>query len=242
MRPDRRYPISLAVVVAVFGLMLAVAFNTTARVNGERPARTTDLADVVAEMERQRRSLTAQVAELRARADALDRQAAARLGQQGSFDAELASTRRAVGLTAVSGPGIVITLDDAKTVPAQADPDQYVIHDFDVAAVVNALLAGGAKAVDVNGQRVVATTAIRCAGTTILVNQTRLGAPYTISAVGDAARLRRALDEDLAASELLGEYRVQYGLGVKLEDRSTVRVKAYKGTLQPGVATLDGEE
>jgi len=225
-------------VVAVFGLMLAVAFNTTARVNGERPARTTDLADVVTEMERQRAQLTAQVSKLRAESDDIDSQAAARLGEKDSFDAELASTRLAVGLTRVQGPGVVVTLDDAKTMPAQSDPDQYVIHDFDIAAVVNALLAGGATAVDVNGQRVVATTAIRCAGTTILVNQTRLGAPYTICAVGDSAKLDMSLNSDLASSELLGDYRVRYGLGVDVEVRSSVTVAAYKGTLQPGVATL----
>jgi hypothetical protein len=56
------------------------------------------------------------------------------------------------GLTALSGPGVTVRLDDA---PRRADGarsagatvDDLVVHQQDVRAVVNALWAGGAEAV-----------------------------------------------------------------------------------------------
>jgi uncharacterized protein YlxW (UPF0749 family) len=237
-----RYTISLTIVFAVLGFMVAVAFNTTTLASTQRPARTGDLATVVSDMEAQRELLTEEVTERRAELEALERSAAEEAGQQESFGADSQSTREAAGLTAVTGPGVVLTLDDAKVTPAGEDPNRYIIHDVDIAAITNALLAGGAEAIDVNGQRVVATTAIRCAGTTILVNQTRLGAPYVVTAIGDAERLSAALAEDLVAGELLGTYRLLYGLDIRLDKKSNLTVPPFTGGLRPQYAVpVEGE-
>lgn len=237
-----RYRPSIVVFFAVLGFMVAVAFNTTTLAAALRPARTGDLTAVVADMEAQREELSVQVARRRAELAALENQAAEEAGQQGSFNADVQGTREAAGLTPVIGPGVTVKMDDAAVVPAGEDPNRYIIHDTDIAAVVNALLAGGAEAVDVNGQRVVATTAIRCAGTTVLVNQTRLGAPYLVTAIGDGDRLALALEHDLIASELLGAYRLQYGLVVELNKRQNLTVAAYTGGLRPRYAVpTEGE-
>ncbi|MDZ4654490.1 MAG: DUF881 domain-containing protein [Coriobacteriia bacterium] len=237
-----RYRASLVVVFAVLGFMVAVAFNTTTLASAERPTRTGDLAAVVSDMEAQREELVAQVAERRAELDALERSAAEEAGQQESFRIDVQRTHEAAGLTAVTGPGVTVTLGDAEVVPPGDDPNRYIIHDVDITAIVNALLAGGAEAVDVNGQRVVATTAIRCAGTTVLVNQTRLGAPYVVNAIGDAEWLTAALEHDLVAGELLGAYRLQYGLRIKLDKKSSLTVSAFTGGLRPRYAVpMEGE-
>ncbi|MDO9556894.1 MAG: DUF881 domain-containing protein [Coriobacteriia bacterium] len=232
-----KYRISLVVVFAVLGLMVAVAFNTTTLASADQSGRTGDLAAVVSDMEAQREGLTTKVTELRAELETLERTAAEEAGQRESFNADVEGTREAAGLTDVTGPGVIVTLSDAKIVPPGEDANRYIIHDFDITAIVNALVAGGAEAVDVNGQRIVATTAIRCAGTTVLVNQTRLGAPYVVTAIGDANRLTTALESDLVASELFGAYRVQYGLEVRLDKRSGLTVPAFAGVLLPRYAT-----
>ncbi len=232
----------MIIVFGILGLMVAVAFNTTRLASADVSSRTGDLAAVVAEMETQREDLTVQVAAQRDELQQLERSAATAAGEQESFVAEVELTRESAGLTDVAGPGVVVTLTDAKVVPPGEDGNRYIIHDFDISAMVNALLAGGAEAVDVNGQRIVATTAIRCAGTTILVNQTRLGAPYVVTAIGDAQKLTAAVQEDLVAGELLGAYRLQYGLDVKLEKKSNLSVPAYAAGLRPQYASpVEGE-
>ena len=79
---------------------------------------------------------------------------------------------------------MTVALDDA---PPQArsrplppgipspTPDDLVVHQQDIQGVVNALWAGGAEAMTLMGQRVIATTAVRCVGNTLLLH----GAVYS---------------------------------------------------------------
>jgi uncharacterized protein YlxW (UPF0749 family) len=136
-----------------------------------------------------------------------------------------------------------VVLGDGSDVAPGTDPNLYLIHDSDIAAVVNALFVGGAEAIDVNGERVVATTPIRCAGTTVLVNAKRLGGPYTVSAVGNSDALYDAVISDPAAGLLFESYRAQFGLDVSVIKLSEVEVSAYRGSFRPtyAVQAEDGD-
>ena len=91
---------------------------------------------------------------------------------------------------------VTVTLDDAPRADQRSDlaagarPDDLVIHQQDVQGVVNALWAGGAEAMTIMGQRVVATTAVRCVGNTLLLHGRVYSPPFVVTAVGDPARLR----------------------------------------------------
>lgn len=231
---------TLVVVVCVLGFLVAVAFNTARGMAEARPERATDLAGVVRDLEMQRVDLESRLGELRDRMDSYDRQAALDAGVSDSYTQELNDVREAAGLTDVTGEGLRITLSDANDVPAGSDPNDYVIHDTDVSTFVNALFVGGAQAVDVNGERVVASTPIRCAGTTILVNSGRLGGPYTIRAVGDPETLRAAIEADHAAALIMDTYQPQYGIGVDVASVSSLKVPAYRGSLRPVYAQVEG--
>jgi uncharacterized protein YlxW (UPF0749 family) len=226
----------LAVIVAVLGFMLAMAFNTNAMGLGARPVRSSSLTGAVRDMERQRGSLQKRLAELRASMSELERKAADEAGMRESFSLELEQARAAAGLTAVVGPGVEVVLADAAQVPAGSDPNDSVIHDYDVSSVVNALMNAGAEAVSINGERVVATTAIRCAGNTILVNSTRLGNPYTIRAIGDAAKLEDGVLSDDEASPIFRTYSARYGLTTRLNRTSSLTVPGFGGSLRPAYA------
>ena len=92
----------------------------------------------------------------------------------------------AAGTGAVGGPGLRVTVEDAPVTradPEAADPDLRV-QDVDLQVVVNGLWAAGAEAVAVNGQRLTALTAIRTAGSAILVDLAPLSSPYVVEAVG----------------------------------------------------------
>ncbi|MDZ4180395.1 MAG: DUF881 domain-containing protein [Coriobacteriia bacterium] len=227
------YRPALVFVIGVLGFLVAIAFNTARDLGEARPERVGDLAGLTRDMEHQRDELQGRLSDLRSRMNDLERDAAEGVGVRNSFSRELSEVRASAGLTKVEGPGIEVVLADSADVTPGSDPNDYIIHDTDVAAVVNALFVAGAEAVDVNGERVVATTAIRCAGTTILVNSVRLGGPYVIRAVGDPAALEKSLAEDPGASLLLVTYKSQFGLKVSTATSSRIEVAAYRGSLRP---------
>lgn len=213
------------------GIALAVGYNTFARAADDPTDRATSLIDLVDALETERVGLEGDLASLRERMSGLEARAAEEAGMAESFGRELEDVRALAGLTEVRGEGVVVTLSDADAVPGGQDPDPFVIHDFDVVAVVNALFSGGAEAIEVNGERIAPKTAIRCVGNTVLVNVTRLGVPYVITARGDADTLDAALREDSTAGPLFDAYRTQYGLKTSIQKKSSVTVSAYRGSL-----------
>jgi uncharacterized protein YlxW (UPF0749 family) len=239
---DSVYRPALVAVVAVLGLLVAVAFNTTQRAEEAPSERGSDLVTVVEELESDRDQLEERLAELREEMDVLEREAADDSGVRETYSAELERAREAAGLTAVVGPGVEITLGDGTDVSLGGDPNDYLIHDRDLSAVVNALLAGGAEAVDVDGERVVATTPIRCAGTTVLVNASRLGSPYVIRAVGDPETLEEAVMDDSAASLLFTQYKSQFGLQADIDRQLELTIEPYRGGLRPEYVSGAEEE
>lgn len=224
---------ALVAVFVVLGLLIAVALNTTIRLAEARPSRSSDLVDVVRSMESQRRDLQDQLAASRAELTALEQTAAEETGLSTSFAQKLGQVRESAGLSAVRGPGVEVVLGDGVHVKPGADPNDYLIHDTDIAAVVNALFVGGAEAVDVNGERLVATTPIRCAGTTILVNSTRLGSPYVIRAIGEPAALEAAILGDDVASLVFTAYAQEFGLNVSIRRADDHTVAAFRGSMRP---------
>ena len=230
---------ALVAVVAVLGVLIALAFNTTQRTPDAPTGRSVDLAVVVTDLEAQRDELEQRLGDLRAQMDEHEREAAEHSGVQTAYSLELERAREAAGLSGVEGPGVEIVLGDGTDVASGSDPNDYLIHDGDLVAVVNALFNGGAEAVDVNGQRMIATTPIRCAGTTILVNSSRLGTPYVIRAVGDPGALEDAVMGDPVASLLFTQYRTQLGLQATLDRALELQVDPYRGSLRPTYAQAE---
>ncbi len=151
-------------------------------------------------------------------------------GDSPGTDAALAAiTRRAdvlaaqLGLTPLRGPGLVVTLNDAQRdaqgrFPRDASPDDLVVHQQDIEAVLNALWSAGAEGIQMQDQRIIATSAPRCVGNTLLLNGRTYSPPYVISAIGDAAAMQEALSEAPMVS-LYKQYAVRFGLGYTEESR-----------------------
>ena len=104
--------------------------------------------------------------------------------------AEVRRLEGPAGLSPVHGPGVTITLDDApKEKLAAAGTDlsavsELLVHQQDIQAVANALWAGGAEAMTIQGQRVVSTTGIKCVGNVVILHGVPYSPPYRISAIG----------------------------------------------------------
>ncbi len=136
-----------------------------------------------------------------------------------------------LGLTEVTGSGVVIKIDDNNSVPASyvglyVNPTDLLVHDVDILSVVNELKNAGAEAISVNGQRIVANTVIECDGTVIKINGEKVGAPYEIKAIGMKETLRNVY----RVSGYLWNLENVYLLKVNFQTSDNITIPKYTGT------------
>jgi uncharacterized protein YlxW (UPF0749 family) len=110
-----------------------------------------------------------------------------------------------------------VTLEDSSASNSPTgDPNDLVIHEQDIQTVVNALWAAGAEALSVNGERLTSTSAVRCAGNTLLLHGEVHSPPYEIRAIGDPDALAATLPRQAGMGRLLEDVRA-FGLGLEIE-------------------------
>jgi uncharacterized protein YlxW (UPF0749 family) len=222
-RSPWRFGVPLVCLLA--GLLLAATHG----VSGGAEIRRSDaprLVDLVREAQSSVNRLNAQREELASKLDAAHgRSSDAALAAMLRRSAQLAAE---AGMSPVHGPGLVVTLEDAQRdangrFPRDASPDDLVVHQQDIQAVLNALWTVGAEAIQMQDQRIIATSVPRCVGNTLLLNGRTYSPPYTITAIGNAAAMQAAL----AAAPLVilyKQYVVRFGLGYQEEVKSDVQV------------------
>jgi uncharacterized protein YlxW (UPF0749 family) len=206
----------------------------------------TDLPQLVARQQQRVGELEKQVSDLRGDVEARTQAQANADARVGAATADAARLADPAGLDAVSGPGMTVTLDDAPPAarsrpPAPGlpvpTPDDLVVHQQDIQAVVNALWAGGAEAMTLMGQRVIATTAVRCVGNTLLLHGAVYSPPFVVSAVGDPTRLSAALDQ-APGVQVFRQYVDAYGLRLTTTGQRQLRLPGYDGSVELGVRAL----
>ncbi|MTD14747.1 DUF881 domain-containing protein [Nakamurella sp. YIM 132087] len=204
--------------------------------------RSVDLAGLVGDAQARVTAAESTAASLQ---QAVAGQAASDLAPQvGRAREQAAGLEAAAGLTAVHGPGLRVSLDDAPrdqdgNYPEGVDPDDLVVHQQDVQAVVNALWAGGAEAMMIMDQRVVTTSAVRCIGNTLLLQGRTYSPPFLITAIGDADRMGAALAVQPGVL-LFQQYVDGFGLGYQVETMDDVTLPAYGGLLRMTAARESG--
>ena len=237
-----RGPVSVAVVL----MLAAVLFVVSAR-DARDPAtrRPQNLSELVQAQSAKVEQLTNEVTTLDAQVQQLTDQADAQAGQSaGSVPAGYAVES---GSTPVSGPGLVVRLNDApaQDAPSDVSPDVLVVHQQDLQAVMNALWAGGAEAMELMDQRVVSTSAVRCVGNVLRLHGRVYSPPYVVRAIGNADAMRAALGaSDAVRAYVRDSQRV--GLGWEVAASGTLQLPAYAATqldhasVPPGVDVLPG--
>lgn len=142
------------------------------------------------------------------------------------------------GLLPLEGQGVIVTMDDStRKVRAEENPNLYVIHDDDILRVINELWAAGAEAISINGQRLVATSEIRCAGPTLSVNNVRSAPPYEISAIGDKKSLENSIKMRGGVEDTL---RV-WGIRLEIEASDEIYIPAYSGAFRHAYSKIAKE-
>ncbi len=145
--------------------------------------------------------------------------------------------RAGAGFTGLHGPGITVSLNDSPQrttgsgtdAPGAPKNDDLVVHQGDVQAVVNALWAGGAEAMEIMDIRVISTSAVRCVGNTLLLHGRVFSPPSRITAIGEPTAMHRALE----SAEGVQRFRAavaDFGLGYQETVERNVTVQAYDGS------------
>lgn len=113
-------------------------------------------------------------------------------GRLKELQQELDETNRLLGLTEVTGEGIVLTVKDNDGTTLKElglDLNQALVHDEDLRQLVNELKNSGAEAISINGQRIMSTTAINCSGAVVTINNIKINSPFEIRAIGNVYSL-----------------------------------------------------
>jgi uncharacterized protein YlxW (UPF0749 family) len=232
-KPRRGWRFVAPVALALCGALLVTSARA-ADGTDLRPGQHTDLTDLVRVEEQRAERLTVEAERLSAEVEALT----AEEGSAGVTEVQEEIDRLEVpaGLTAVQGPALSVSLDDAPLPDDLEDlaPDtqleDYIVHQQDLEAVINALWAGGAEAMMVMDQRIVSTSTIRCVGPVLLLQGRRYAPPYTITAIGDVEAMGDALD-DSDKITLYRDYADYIGLGYQVERHDQVTLPAYDGPI-----------
>jgi uncharacterized protein YlxW (UPF0749 family) len=238
-------PLTLATTLLVFGIAgsLFVSSAVTARGTDLRSEQVGGLRELIERRASDIARAQRDVARTRAQVDALTSltNTPALAAQQARAD-ELQSV---AGLTATQGPALRIMLDDAPralgaALPEGALPDDLVVHQQDVQAVVNALWRGGASAMQIMDQRVLSTSAVRCVGNTLILQGRVYSPPFVITAIGDVEAMKNSLNTDLDVQTYL-DFVDLYGLGWKVEQLALIDMPAWQGGISPRRARIDAD-
>ena len=234
-RPRRRFRLTwrvfVTVVTALAGLMFAMSFVSA---QGRDLRADRDLPQLIIDGDARVAEKAAQLDTLQNEVDALSKANApndtrlSTLTMQGDAMAPLAAR------TAVRGPAIEVTLDDAHrsldTLPDRFSPDDLVVHQQDVQGVVNALWQSGAEAMMIQDQRVISTSAVRCVGNTLILQGRVYSPPYTITAIGDTRSMQLGLEYDPTVATYR-DYVDAVGLGYEVKTHASTEFPAYSGTV-----------
>ena len=114
--------------------------------------------------------------------------------------AQIIDYKMFIGLNNVEGPGIILKINDGTTNELEENTDEInnkLLHDNDMALVLNQLRVAGAEAISVNNHRIVPWSGVICNWAFIGFDDGGMEyAPFNIYVIGDSEKLKAALLED----------------------------------------------
>ncbi|MFC1618063.1 DUF881 domain-containing protein [Patescibacteria group bacterium] len=224
------------VIGAVVGGFIAIQITTTQTIarstNPVQPA--LELEDTVSDMQERQKNLKESIAVLREDVEVKADELETRRATSKELSGELDEYQTIVGLTSLEGEGVSVVLDDGEYHGLKDRNDfqnDAIIHSTDILDVVNALWTAGAEAITINDERIVGTSSINCIVNTILVNESHVGTPLTIEAIGDSEKLADFISNPQNLVDLHSR-KSEYGLVLNAEEKLQVFVPAFTGTYE----------
>ncbi|MET3288151.1 UNVERIFIED_CONTAM: uncharacterized protein YlxW (UPF0749 family) [Brevibacillus sp. OAP136] len=225
----RKFHVYLTFVTICTGFLIAYSIELTqlrtqARQNDQQVQQETQLTERIIAEKEQNRKLEQQMIDLQRQVAKREEAMAKRQSAAADILSQLEAARMMAGVVPVQGPGLVVTMKDNQNAASSRDISNFIVHEQDVRLVVNELRAAGAEAISINGQRLVANSAIRCVGPTIIVNGIKSAAPFVITAVGEPSTLDNALNLPGGVLQTLDEF-----VHIEVAKKDMVQLPAFVG-------------
>ena len=169
-----------AIVVAVFGTLVAIAGVQTAR-NADSDA--VGRSALISQIQAEKTELAAgqdRVGQLVADMAASEEALRLMRTSQAELAARVRRLEARTGFGPITGKGVVFKVNDAEN-----GDETQVVRDDDLAILVDGLWAAGAEAIAINGQRLTVRTSIQNSGRAIHVNTRPLAPPYALEVIGN---------------------------------------------------------
>lgn len=219
--------VTLAVALLVLGFLIAAQIAAEGpRVRYSTEERT-PLIDTALALQTQQDALKASILDLRRRIGDLEAQDPGAAESLKRLYAQLEAARFAAGLIAVTGKGLAFRLEDGTQGGGGVDA---LVSARDVRVLVDELWLAGAEGIAVNGERIVASSAVIDIGGSILVNSAYLAPPYTITAVGPADLYDR-LQKSVAFVQFVQGRIEPSGLRLSVAQLDKADLPAFAGTV-----------
>lgn len=231
---------SIGAVCVLLGFLLALQFksvkaNTAA--DSTHALRVETLQELLNEARVKNDELAEQIRQSKIELDRYHNEAAEQGDYTEALASELAEAQLLAGLTDVEGPGVEVVMQDSKAGNWTGEESNYLIHDSDILSVINELRDAGAEAISLNGQRILATSEIRCSGATVSVNNVRTAAPFIIDAIGDPETLHGALTMRNGVVDILGQWKIT----VDVTMSKSILIQKYNGILNYQYAKIPAD-
>jgi uncharacterized protein YlxW (UPF0749 family) len=223
------------VVLAAFAVLVVTAAAQTSRNAVSDQSERRDLAHQVLEARAQLDRDRTNVVALRRETVRLQNQQLARDRTAQGVLAQLRRLGALTGATAVTGPGVRVVADDARS----ARSARNEVLDSDLQKLVNGFWESGAEAIAINGQRLTNLSTIRTAGGAITVNARSLSPPYVVSVVGNKDTLPARFAETASGQAWLDLER-DVGLRLSIRPVSSLRLPAAAVTLRYATSPTPG--
>ena len=191
------------------------------------------LGATVATLQNEQAELRSQLTDIRTRLDDVQRAGGQQSGSVRDLQVKIDDLKTAAGLTELRGEGVSVTLDARGATGTDVRPPCFAP---DLTDIVNAAWRGGATAIAIAGERVVASSSVYCVGGTIIVNGSIVSAPLAIAVFGGTDGVLAALD-DPAQLRDLKRRRDERSVDFRYARTPLVVVPPYRGAVAVRSAT-----
>ena len=231
-------PIAIVCLVLSFAITWQIIGEQRIRAIAPPPDALQVTTELLQAMQEHNNDLTMQVEHLRIENEAFRAELLQNIDNSAVIEARIEYAETLAGMTDVEGEGLIITLSD-RTVFDEFTPSGGwgLIHDEMILVLINELRTAGVEAISVNGHRILATSAIRCAGPTILINGVPEAAPFVVRAIGPARTMYNAIHMRQSAVDFIEIL----GASVDVRMSSNVEIGRFTGTFVPQYARPVGE-
>lgn len=232
----RRIHVYLTLVLLAFGFIISYSVQFTKSISSStspymdsQGEKKQQLQEKILEEQIQVQKLEEQLKKIKQRVSEIEYKMGEQEDQARDVLKELDELRMWAGLLPVTGKGLMVILNDSKTLPESGNMNDYIVHEEQIRQVVNELFASGAEAISINGQRLTTISSIRCVGPTVLVNEIKIVPPFEISAIGDSEVLVTALE---MPGGVIQNFKNWSNIEVKLEKKEKLDLPAFTGDSQ----------